>query len=61
MEEDDEEEEELEMEAEVLVETEETEKTEKGYSSSSDEEWNDEFEEVSYKVITETKYDQNQW
>merc|ERR1719435_510301 len=28
---------------------------------SSDEEWNDEFEEVSYKVITETQLDHNQW
>merc|ERR1711931_475067 len=29
--------------------------------SSSDEEWNDEFEEVSYRVITETTHDMNQW
>merc|ERR1719427_1929859 len=29
--------------------------------SSSDEEWNEEYEEVSLKVVTETKYDQNQW
>lgn len=29
--------------------------------SSSDEEWNEEFEEFCHKVITETKYGQAQW